>query len=204
MEVAGFSLNKLNACRFVCTTNIRNLLLISGVARIFWKTAENCMQNYLGGGLILQSPLLATCLLFTREKALILCHLQSFLCSLIIRFAYKSREAWMHAPRVINGTSKRSTFNISHENFFHQKCSNLSLVFDYFPSRYSQTTKVSISGIPQHANFSDVEPLLKQYGNVEECDAVASKDPKTQTVHITFETFEQAQRWDTKGLFRLA
>lgn len=70
----------------------------------------------------------------------------------------------------------------------------ISLVFDYFPSRYSQTTKVIISGIPQHANFSDVEPLLKQYGNVEECDAVASKDPKTQTVHITFETFEQAQR----------
>ena len=59
---------------------------------------------------------------------------------------------------------------------------------------YSQTTKVIISGIPQHAHFSDVEPLLKQYGNVEECDAVASKDPKTQTVHITFETYEQAQR----------
>jgi hypothetical protein len=56
------------------------------------------------------------------------------------------------------------------------------------------TTKVIISGIPHHANFSDVEPLLKQYGNVEECDAVASKDPKTQTVHITFETYEQAQR----------
>lgn len=59
---------------------------------------------------------------------------------------------------------------------------------------HSQTTKVVISGIPQHAHFSDVEPLLKQYGNVEECDAVASKDPKTQTVHITFETYEQAQR----------
>lgn len=58
----------------------------------------------------------------------------------------------------------------------------------------SQTTKVIISGIPQHAHFSDVEPLLKQYGTVEECDAVASKDPKTQTVHITFETYEQAQR----------
>lgn len=56
------------------------------------------------------------------------------------------------------------------------------------------TTKVIISGIPQHANFSDVEPLLKQYGNVEECDAVASKDPKTQTVHISFESYEQAQR----------
>ncbi|CAG9812067.1 unnamed protein product [Chironomus riparius] len=58
----------------------------------------------------------------------------------------------------------------------------------------SSTTKVVISGIPHHANFSDVEPLLKQYGNVEECDAVASKDPKTQTVHITFESYEQAQR----------
>lgn len=58
----------------------------------------------------------------------------------------------------------------------------------------TQSTKVAISGIPHHANFNDVEPLLKQFGNVEECDAVASKDPKTQTVHITFETFEQAQR----------
>lgn len=63
----------------------------------------------------------------------------------------------------------------------------------------SQTTKVVISGIPHHANFTDVEPLLKAYGNVEECDAVASKDPKTQTVHITFETYEQAQRWETLG-----
>lgn len=64
------------------------------------------------------------------------------------------------------------------------------------------TTKVIISGIPQHANFSDVEPLLKQYGNVEECDAVASKDPKTQTVHITFESYEQAQRYTLRNKFK--
>lgn len=51
-----------------------------------------------------------------------------------------------------------------------------------------------ISGIPQHAHFADIEPLLKQYGSVEECEAVTSKDPKTQTVHILFESYEQAQR----------
>lgn len=51
-----------------------------------------------------------------------------------------------------------------------------------------------ISGIPQDARFADIEPLLRPYGNVEGCDAVTSKDPKTQTVHILFESCEQAQR----------
>jgi len=74
---------------------------------------------------------------------------------------------------------------------FAPECDNNS-VFQFII--HSQTTKVIISGIPQNAHFSDVEPLLKQYGSVEDCEAVASKDPKTQTVHITFETFEQAQR----------
>lgn len=72
-------------------------------------------------------------------------------------------------------------------------------LFLFFFLSLSSTTKVVISGIPHHANFSDVEPLLKQYGNVEECDAVASKDPKTQTVHITFESYEQAQRLLTQN-----
>jgi len=78
--------------------------------------------------------------------------------------------------------------------------SSLFFSFSFFFS-LSSTTKVVISGIPHHANFSDVEPLLKQYGNVEECDAVASKDPKTQTVHITFESYEQAQRFLTQIFF---
>jgi hypothetical protein len=77
----------------------------------------------------------------------------------------------------------------------------LHYFFLFFFFSLSSTTKVVISGIPHHANFSDVEPLLKQYGNVEECDAVASKDPKTQTVHITFESYEQAQRFLTQIFF---
>lgn len=63
------------------------------------------------------------------------------------------------------------------------------------PSRDQRTiAKIVISGIPQHANFDDIEPLLKPYGKVEHCDAVTSKDPTTQTVHITFENHDQAQR----------
>lgn len=57
------------------------------------------------------------------------------------------------------------------------------------------TSKIIISGIPLHAHFEDIEPLLKRYGKVEYCDAVSSKDPHTQTVHITYETPEQALRY---------
>lgn len=57
------------------------------------------------------------------------------------------------------------------------------------------SSKIAISGIPLHAHFDDIEPLLKAYGRVEHCDAVSSKDPNTQTVHITYETVEQAQRY---------
>lgn len=59
----------------------------------------------------------------------------------------------------------------------------------------SNSAKIVISGIPQHAHFDDIEPLLKSYGKVEHCDAVASKDPNSQTVHITFESYEQAQKY---------
>lgn len=61
--------------------------------------------------------------------------------------------------------------------------------------RSSTSAKVMISGIPLHAHFDDIEPLLKPYGKVEDCTVVSSKDPNTQTVHITFENYEQAQRY---------
>ena len=92
------------------------------------------------------------------------------------------------------------TFNRQNSKKKQFSFSSLFFSFLFFLS-LSSTTKVVISGIPHHANFSDVEPLLKQYGNVEECDAVASKDPKTQTVHITFESYEQAQRFLTQIFF---
>lgn len=57
------------------------------------------------------------------------------------------------------------------------------------------SAKIVISGIPLHANFDDIEPLLKPYGPVVLCDAVTSKDPNTQTIHITFNTHDQAQRY---------
>ncbi|XP_055374970.1 insulin-like growth factor 2 mRNA-binding protein 1 isoform X2 [Condylostylus longicornis] len=63
---------------------------------------------------------------------------------------------------------------------------------------YSSTkflsSKILISGIPRQTRFEDIEPLLKQFGTVEQCEAVTSKDPNTQTVHITFSNHEQAQR----------
>lgn len=52
-----------------------------------------------------------------------------------------------------------------------------------------------ISGIPLHAHFEDIEPLLKPYGKVEDCCVVPSKDPNTQTIHITFENYDQAHRY---------
>lgn len=52
-----------------------------------------------------------------------------------------------------------------------------------------------ISGIPLHAHFEDIEPLLKPFGKVEDCTVVSSLDPNTQTVHISFENFDQAQRY---------
>lgn len=61
--------------------------------------------------------------------------------------------------------------------------------------RSPPSSKIVISGIPLHAHFEDIEPLLKPYGKVQHCDAVSSKDPNTQTVHITYETPEQAQRY---------
>ncbi|XP_037935525.1 insulin-like growth factor 2 mRNA-binding protein 1 isoform X2 [Teleopsis dalmanni] len=64
-------------------------------------------------------------------------------------------------------------------------------------SRYVQrvsTSKILISGIPLQTQFEDIEPLLKPYGIVKQCEAVSSKDPSTQTVHITFDSPEQAQR----------
>lgn len=57
------------------------------------------------------------------------------------------------------------------------------------------TSKIIISGIPLQTRFEDIEPLLKPYGIVKQCEAVSSKDPQTQTVHITFENYEQAQRY---------
>lgn len=68
-------------------------------------------------------------------------------------------------------------------------------LFLYGDFRSPPSSKIVISGIPLHARFEDIEPLLKPYGKVHHCDAVSSKDLNTQTVHITYETPEQAQRY---------
>ncbi|XP_014366442.1 insulin-like growth factor 2 mRNA-binding protein 1 isoform X1 [Papilio machaon] len=58
----------------------------------------------------------------------------------------------------------------------------------------SRSSKVLISGLPLHARFDNIEPLLAQYGNVQHCDTAHARDANTQAVYITFETPEQAQQ----------
>uniref|UniRef100_A0A182QRV3 RRM domain-containing protein n=1 Tax=Anopheles farauti TaxID=69004 RepID=A0A182QRV3_9DIPT len=86
----------------------------------------------------------------------------------------------------------------------HSRSHNRDAQYDEFSTRssfispanrvFSTTNKIVISGIPHHAKFDDIDPLLKQFGKVEHCEAGTSKDPNTQTVHITFENHDQAQR----------
>ncbi|XP_016976664.1 insulin-like growth factor 2 mRNA-binding protein 1 isoform X2 [Drosophila rhopaloa] len=87
-----------------------------------------------------------------------------------------------------NNNSSRLNNNISNNNFYQQKQS-----FIRYLDRVT-TSKILISGIPMQTRFEDIEPLLKPYGIVKQCEAISSKDQNTQTVHITFENPEQAQR----------
>ncbi|XP_043660785.1 insulin-like growth factor 2 mRNA-binding protein 1 isoform X2 [Drosophila teissieri] len=87
-----------------------------------------------------------------------------------------------------NNNSSRLNNNINHNNFYQQKQS-----FIRYLDRVT-TSKILISGIPMQTRFEDIEPLLKPYGIVKQCEAISSKDQNTQTVHITFENPEQAQR----------
>lgn len=74
-----------------------------------------------------------------------------------------------------------------------------SCVFLRYFLRSVTTSKILISGIPMQTRFEDIEPLLKPYGIVKQCEAISSKDQNTQTVHITFENPEQAQRYIPKN-----
>ncbi|XP_030378673.1 insulin-like growth factor 2 mRNA-binding protein 1 isoform X2 [Scaptodrosophila lebanonensis] len=79
--------------------------------------------------------------------------------------------------------------NRINNNLFHQQNPKVSRFLDRVT-----TSKILISGIPLQTRFEDIEPLLKPYGIVKQCEAISSKDQNTQTVHITFENPEQAQR----------
>lgn len=68
----------------------------------------------------------------------------------------------------------------------------------------SRTSKVLISGLPLHLRFDNIEPLLLQYGNVEQCDKANVRDGNTQAVYITYESPEQAQQWVTNGFWTTA
>ncbi|KAI8035151.1 hypothetical protein M5D96_012096 [Drosophila gunungcola] len=88
-----------------------------------------------------------------------------------------------------NNNSSRLNNNISNNNNFYQQKQSFIRYLDRVT-----TSKILISGIPMQTRFEDIEPLLKPYGIVKQCEAISSKDQNTQTVHITFENPEQAQR----------
>uniref|UniRef100_A0A182JBB4 Uncharacterized protein n=1 Tax=Anopheles atroparvus TaxID=41427 RepID=A0A182JBB4_ANOAO len=90
-----------------------------------------------------------------------------------------------------NGAAN-TAYQSHHQSLYSDTNYASNLLMPY--QRFSITAKIVISGIPQHAKFDDIEPLLKPYGKVEHCEAGTSKDPNTQTVHITFENHDQAQR----------
>ncbi|XP_030080134.1 insulin-like growth factor 2 mRNA-binding protein 1 isoform X1 [Drosophila hydei] len=96
-------------------------------------------------------------------------------------------------PNNHTGTSSHNNrININNSNhYYNHQQQNTKLVRVY--DRVT-TSKILISGIPLQTRFEDIEPLLKPYGIVKQCEAISSKDQNTQTVHITFENPEQAQR----------
>ncbi|XP_041451781.1 insulin-like growth factor 2 mRNA-binding protein 1 isoform X1 [Drosophila obscura] len=91
----------------------------------------------------------------------------------------------------LNNNNNNINNNIPNNNnvFYQQK----QHTFIRYLDRVT-TSKLLISGIPMQTRFEDIEPLLKPFGIVKQCEAISSKDQSTQTVHITFENPEQAQR----------
>ncbi|BFG02689.1 insulin-like growth factor 2 mRNA-binding protein 1 [Drosophila madeirensis] len=91
----------------------------------------------------------------------------------------------------LNNNNNTINNNIPNNNnvFYQQK----QQTFIRYLDRVT-TSKLLISGIPMQTRFEDIEPLLKPFGIVKQCEAISSKDQSTQTVHITFENPEQAQR----------
>ncbi|XP_035789781.1 insulin-like growth factor 2 mRNA-binding protein 1 isoform X1 [Anopheles albimanus] len=97
-------------------------------------------------------------------------------------------------PTAINARYDAGAGSSNTPNRWHQSRRSYSSQHYSQPAAVSTTAKIVMSGIPQHAKFDDIEPLLKPYGKVEHCEAGTSKDPNTQTVHITFQNHDQAQR----------
>ncbi|XP_061382583.1 insulin-like growth factor 2 mRNA-binding protein 1 isoform X1 [Danaus plexippus] len=67
-------------------------------------------------------------------------------------------------------------------------------IFEQEDHQDQSRSRILISGLSMHARFDTIEPLLSQYGNVQQCDKINSRDANTQAVYITFETPEQAQQ----------
>lgn len=54
--------------------------------------------------------------------------------------------------------------------------------------------KISIRGVPLHLRYNDLKPLLTPHGKILNCDAVNSPHSQHQTIYITFERQDQAQK----------
>lgn len=54
--------------------------------------------------------------------------------------------------------------------------------------------KILMSNVPPHITLDDVQQLLSNYGQIQNIEKVASRDPVSQSIHAVFETVEQAHQ----------
>ncbi|XP_043477789.1 insulin-like growth factor 2 mRNA-binding protein 1 isoform X1 [Leptopilina heterotoma] len=54
--------------------------------------------------------------------------------------------------------------------------------------------KILMSNVPPHLTLDDVQQLLSNYGQIQNIEKVASRDPVSQSIHAVFETVEQAHQ----------
>ncbi|XP_063991478.1 insulin-like growth factor 2 mRNA-binding protein 2 isoform X2 [Diachasmimorpha longicaudata] len=88
-------------------------------------------------------------------------------------------------PSVASSTKKRTTGNALPD----------SPVVGHLTNGWSGSGgKVLVSNLPVHAKFEDVELLFSTYGQVLNVEKVASRDPNSQAVLVSYETQELAQQ----------
>ncbi|XP_075213249.1 IGF-II mRNA-binding protein isoform X3 [Lycorma delicatula] len=54
--------------------------------------------------------------------------------------------------------------------------------------------KIVVSNIPSHVQLEDLQSLLGQFGNIQNCEKISSREGQSQTVQISYETQDQAQQ----------
>lgn len=65
----------------------------------------------------------------------------------------------------------------------------------------SANSKIIVSNIPSQARYEDLEQFVSQFGTVQNCEKVNSRDGNSQTYQVVYETQDQAQQWVSGLLF---